>query len=105
MIFITKNGRKVAHSRNLRGILSYLRKSGGAEKVRLWRKSDGSGSYHVLFADGAETYGDFASYAVMRRWFHARGGRSGWIPREAVVERDRRRSRRSSRSRRRRRRW
>lgn len=70
-ILITKAGRTVSKSRNLRGVMNYARKS----YVREWRASmtdDYGARIWVTFEDGAESRFEFASWDVAQRWIRAR---------------------------------
>ena len=61
---------KVRSSRNLRGILDYVRVSPAAS-VRLYLLG-GIATYDLVFDDGARSTGQFADWAVMRHWFASR---------------------------------
>lgn len=62
-IEITKNGKVVSRSQNLRGLIAYAGKH-LLDRVSIWRTADG-GAYYIAFSDGAEVRGTFADYSVL----------------------------------------
>lgn len=71
-IEITKAGAIVARSRNLRGILSYARKSPVATVSVSSYSPVRCAHVYVQFDDGAECRTQFSSYTVAVQWVRAR---------------------------------
>lgn len=70
-VTITKEGKPVSTSRNLRGVMTYARKHG----VRLWIASmtdDYGALVSITFGNGADCHTRFASWDVAQRWVRAR---------------------------------
>jgi hypothetical protein len=92
---IEKNGQIVKRSRNLRGIVDYSRVSVPA-RVELIPVGKSSGSLRVIFADGASTRVNFASYSIMVDWVRNRrcmrhanikyyGGNMGYLTKPGII--------------------
>lgn len=71
MVEIKLGEKSVAHSRNLRGILSYARKA-FVRNVYCTRNGDGTGFVCFTFDDGARCRTEFADYTVLLRWVRSR---------------------------------
>lgn len=73
MVEIFKDGKRVSHSKNLRGILDYARKHGVA-KVLIMENlaSEFGGTLNIIFGDGATVTTNFNSYKVLESWIAAR---------------------------------
>lgn len=72
MIEIIRNGRTVAKSRNLRGILDYARKSPVRKATVSCYNRERTGNVYILFEDGSECRTEFAGYIVAVEWIRAR---------------------------------
>ena len=72
MITITDlDGKIVARSQNMRGILTYARKSG--VKIVKWYKNDnGEGTAEFTFYDGSVAVTPYADWAVLAQFVQAR---------------------------------
>ena len=72
-INIRRNGVVVNASKNLAGILRYLRNESPARIVILIRnKVDGGGILQIRFTDGAHVSTEFADYNVLVGWVRGR---------------------------------
>jgi hypothetical protein len=71
MIEITKQGKVVSRSRNLRGLLDYARKS-FVRHVTAYKTQGGGAWLAVYFDDGSWCPAEFADYSVCCRWLMAR---------------------------------
>lgn len=71
---IIKNGKVVARSQNLRGVISYARKH-LVENVSIHQGKNGDGQYHITFSDGAAVQGRFAAYSILLDWITSRAKR------------------------------
>lgn len=73
MIEILKEGKRVAYSKNLRGILDYARKH-GISKVLIMENlaAERVGTLNIIFGDGATVTTNFNSYKVLESWVAAR---------------------------------
>jgi len=76
MITIFYAGEPVNRSKNLAGILRYLRIV-PAKRIVLERREGESGILRILFNNGAYTEADFASYIVMKDWVSSRRSLKG----------------------------
>lgn len=66
--------RVVATSRNLRGLLTYARKS-PVTRVDLYENRPGAtwgAQFGVTFADGASSISDFAQFSILVNWVETR---------------------------------
>lgn len=76
MVNIFKDGKRVAQSQNLRGIIDYARKNGVAKVIIVERKfakhTEFGGTLNILFGDGATVKTEFRSYGVLEDWIAAR---------------------------------
>ena len=70
-IEIHRHGEVVAKSRNLRGLLTYARKS-PVKHVYLRRMAYGYGGLFIEFENGATCKTEFASFTVCRNWLESR---------------------------------
>lgn len=70
------NGKQIARSKNLRGILDRNRKATPVS-VALCPLNGTEGQALVIWADGSYTWVRFASYCLMVGWFRAR--RQPWV--------------------------
>jgi hypothetical protein len=70
MTQITRDGKVLSQSRNLRGLLRYLPRD-HARQVNVMRLPDGA-RLTVHFESGAVCETQFADYSVLRRWINAR---------------------------------
>lgn len=71
---IIKNGKTVARSKNLRGVITYAGKH-LIENVSIHQKTNGGGQYHITFSNGAAVEGNFADYSVLLDWISSRAKR------------------------------
>jgi hypothetical protein len=81
---IIKNGQIIRESKNLRGMLDYARVS-PVVKIETIQTGICNGSLRVIYADGAESRANFASYHVMidfvrnrRSWRTAKWDKNGF---------------------------
>lgn len=81
MVTIFYDGKPINRSKNLAGILRYLRVV-PAKRLVLERGEGESGILYILFNNGASVMTDFASYIVMKEWVAARRNLQGVPVRE-----------------------
>lgn len=67
---ITRDGKVIRRSRNLRGLITHAGKH-GVNEVSVWRTSNGAGVY-VKFGDGATCRTTFADFTIARDFFRKR---------------------------------
>lgn len=71
LTIFSADGEPVARSKNLRGILTYARRS-PVKRASVYAKGDGAAFVVFIFTDGAESRVDFASFAVAKAWIASR---------------------------------
>lgn len=79
--------RVVSTSRNLRGLLTYARRS-PVTRVDLYENKPGAAwgaQFGIVFADGSTSISDFASYSILCAWVETRRKLArGWALCEVV---------------------